>query len=305
MADYLDHVDMAVLLRSWLTSLRDGGAAKNTLRAYGSSVRELMRWQEENGTAGLAQDAVAGFLSHVQDASPRGGGASTANLRARAIRQFSAWCASKGDTPADELAGMKIPKADQKIVPKLSDDELKRLIAVCAADESIFARRDEAMVRLAAESTTRADELLSIDLPHDLDLKRGVALIRAGKGSKGRPVPFGDATGRAIGRYLRMRRKAGLPDTGPLWLSQRKTRLSYPGLYSTLGKRAAAAGIPHFHPHRLRHTAASRWLLAGGSEGGLMAIAGWKSRDMLDRYVQDTRSEMAIDEARKLGLGEI
>ena len=36
-------------------------------------------------------------------------------------------------------------------------------------------------------------------------------------------------------------------------------------------------------PHVLRHTAAQRRLSADGSEGGLMAVAGWKRRDMLDR----------------------
>lgn len=303
--DDLDQDDMTVLLRSWLKSLRDGGASKNTLRAYGDSVRALMRWQEQEETAGLSKTAIAGFLGHIQDSSPRGGGASTANLRARAIRQFSAWCAAEGEISADELAGIKPPKPGKRIVPKLSDDQLKALISACHADESLYGVRDEAMVRLAAESTTRADELLAMDLPGDVDLRRGIAIVRKGKGDKGRVVPFGDTTGRAVSRYLRARRKAGLPDTGPLWLSQRKTRLSYAGLYSSLGKRARAAGIPDFHPHRLRHTAASRWLLAGGSEGSLMAIAGWTSREMLDRYVEDTRSEMALAEAKKLGIGEL
>lgn len=48
----------------------------------------------------------------------------------------------------------------------------------------------------------------------------------------------------------------------------------------------------------LRHTAASRWLAAGGSEGGLMAIAGWRRPDMLDRYAAATRASRAIEEAR-------
>ena len=36
-----------------------------------------------------------------------------------------------------------------------------------------------------------------------------------------------------------------------------------------------------------------------------MAVAGWKSREMLDRYVAATASERAADEARKLNLGEL
>jgi integrase len=39
-----------------------------------------------------------------------------------------------------------------------------------------------------------------------------------------------------------------------------------------LKRRAQAAGIDGFHLHLLRHTAATRWLRAGGSEAGLMPM---------------------------------
>ena len=61
-----------------------------------------------------------------------------------------------------------------------------------------------------------------------------------------------------------------------------------------------------FKPHVLRHTAAQRWLSAEGSEGGLMAVAGWsRRRDMLDRYTRATASERATEEARRLNLGDL
>jgi hypothetical protein len=66
-----------------------------------------------------------------------------------------------------------------------------------------------------------------------------------------------------------------------------------------------AAGLEHFIPHVLRHTAAQRRLSADGSEGGLMAVAGWKRRDMLDRYTQATAAERAATEARQLSLGDL
>jgi integrase/recombinase XerD len=73
-------------------------------------------------------------------------------------------------------------------------------------------------------------------------------------------------------------------------------------VHFTLGRRAEAAGIRGFHPHVLRHTAAHRWLAAGGSEGGLMAVAGWARRDMLDRYAAATANERAAAEAKSLNL---
>ena len=55
--------------------------------------------------------------------------------------------------------------------------------------------------------------------------------------------------------------------------------------------------------HRLRHTAAVRWLARGGSESGLMAQSGWRSRDMIDRYVHTAREKLAAEEFDRLGLG--
>ena len=292
---------LAEMLVSWEIALRAEGKSKNTVKVYGDGVRAYMRWQELAGAWGLTREDVARFLADLVDTAS----STTASIRAKNLRQFSTWAHEEGRLESDVLAGLKAPRPDKTVVPKLTDDELKRLIAACAADKTVYGRRDEAMVRLAAEAGCRADELLGMDLPDDISLKRGMAVIRRGKGAKGRLVPFGSQTARAVDRYVFLRRKLVPEDKGPLWISQRRGRLGYHGMYATLGKRAEAAGIPDFHPHRLRHTFASRWLKAGGSEGGLMAVAGWTSREMLDRYVEDTRSELAAEEARRLGLGEV
>jgi integrase len=132
-----------------------------------------------------------------------------------------------------------------------------------------------------------------------------MAVIRCGKGGRGRVVPFGPQTGVAIDRYLRARRTHSLTDTTALWLGDRGKTFSYSAMQRSLGYRARVAGIDRFHPHLLRHTAATRWLAAGGSEGGLMAVAGWRSRKMLDRYVAATAAERAAAEAGGLNLGEL
>ncbi len=90
-----------------------------------------------------------------------------------------------------------------------------------------------------------------------------------------------------------------------LWLGERGSGLSYMGLRFSILERAELAGIKNFHLHLLRHTAASRWLAAGGSEQGLMSVAGWSDRSMLDRYTGATASERAAAEAPSLGRGDL
>ena len=130
-------------------------------------------------------------------------------------------------------------------------------------------------------------------------------MVRRGKGGKGRVVPFGPQVARSIDRYLRMRRSHRLAHTEALWLGDNGQTFGYHGLNVTMKRRAELAGIKGFHLHLLRHTAASRWLAAGGSEDGLMAVAGWSSREMLDRYTRATASDRAAAESRSLNLGDL
>jgi len=139
----------------------------------------------------------------------------------------------------------------------------------------------------------------------DVSLAEGTAVIRRTKTGRARTVPFGTKTAAAIDRYIRARRSHPLAHTPALWLGERGMGFGYEGLYSALGRRAEAAGIDRFYPHLLRHTAASRWLAAGGSEQGLMTVAGWRNRSMLDRYTANSTEKRAADEARRLGLGDL
>ncbi len=297
-------LDLAALLPSWEISLQAERKSPNTIKAYGDSVRAYLRWAGANTARArhlpLDRASVAAFIAHVLD---HGAAAATANVRYRSLRRFSAWLAEEGELAANPLLGARPPKLDKKIVPKLSTDELRLLLKACDG-KRLMDRRDEAIVRLAIEAMCRADELLAMTVD-DVDLRRGLATITRGKGGKGRIVPFGPQTARAVDRYMRLRRAHVNAASAALWLGERGKGLAYSGLYISLRRRADRAGIARFHPHRLRHTGASRWLRAGGSEGGLMAIAGWSSRDMIGRYTEDTAAERAAEESRRLNLGDL
>ncbi|MGH3549764.1 MAG: tyrosine-type recombinase/integrase [Pseudonocardiaceae bacterium] len=292
--------DLTALLESSTVHLRAERKSPQTVQSYTVGVRLFLTWCANHDVpAVLDRAAVNGFIAALLDT---GAEAATARSRQLAVRRFSAWCAEEGETVRDELLGLKPPKLDIKVVPRLTDDQCRTLIKACAGKE-FRDRRDEAIARFMLECMIRAGEVVGMNIT-DVDLTRGLAIVQRGKGGKGRPVSFGAQTGRAIDRYLRLRRTHRLADTPALWLGDRGKGLGYYGLYSALGYRAQLAGIPDFHPHVTRHTAAQRWLSAEGSEGGLMAVAGWTRRDMIDRYTRATASERAAEEAHRLSLGD-
>jgi integrase/recombinase XerD len=293
--------DLAALLPSWELALRAERKSPQTVKSYGDGVRLFVAWcGRENRAEQLSRASVSGF---VADLLERGNVPSTAKARQLAVRRFSAWLTDEGEQDSDPLLGLKAPKLDTRVVEPLTDDQLRALLKACGGPD-MRDRRDEALVRLMAETGARAGEVAALVLT-DVDLTAGIAVVRRGKGGKGRVIPFGPQTARAIDRYIRTRHTHRLAGTPALWLGDRGKPFNYDGLHKSLKYRATLAGIQGFHPHLLRHTAAHRWLAAGGSEGGLMAVAGWARPDMLLRYTQAQAANRAADEARGLNLGDL
>jgi integrase/recombinase XerD len=294
-------MDLAALLTSWELELRAERKSTETLRSYSEGVRQYIAWTSGiSPGSDLSRASVTAWIAHLLDS---GAAPATAGARQLAVRRFSAWLAGEGEIEADQLLGIRAPKLDQQVVQPLSDDQLKALLRACSGSD-LRDRRDEAIVRLMLETGARAGEVAALGLA-DIDLAGGTAVIRRGKGAKGRIVPYGPFTARAIDRYIRLRRTHKLAATAPLWLGERGRPLAYEGIYKTLKMRADMAGITDFHPHRLRHTAAHRWLRAGGSVPGLLAVAGWSSPAMIQRYTSAQASDRAAAEARTLGLGDL
>lgn len=294
-------VDLDALLPSWVLSLRAERKAASTIKSYTTGVETYLAFcAERDLPAVLDRRTLAAFTAALLD-----DGREPATVRSRqlGVRRFSAWLADEGEIDTDPLLGVKAPKLDVKVVEPLTDDQLKALLKACSGPD-LRERRDEAIVRLMTETGVRAGECVNLTVG-DLDLPAGTATVRRGKGGKGRVVPFGPQTARALDRYLRTRRAHRLADTPALWLGERGKEFSYDALHKALGYRATLAGIVGFHPHLLRHTAAHRWLARGGSEGGLMAVAGWTRPDMLLRYTRARASERAAVEARELNLGDL
>ncbi len=290
-------LDLGSLLASWLRELRGQRKSEHTWRSYSAAVQSFLGFCAEHEIpAELTKANVLGWLG-AQGANQT----STVRLRLTAIKLFARWLAEAEGFDADPVLAVKAPKMDQPLVPDLSENELRRMLKACDGAE-LRDKRDKAMLVLLAETGLRAAELLALDVT-DVDLDGCVAHVRRGKGGKGRRVRFSASAAAILDRYVRARHRAVLhPAQGPLWVTNRG-RLTYTGMASTLKSRAKDAGVVGFHVHRLRHSAAVRWLRSGGSEAGLLAHAGWTSNAMINRYVKAASEQLAGEEFDRLDLG--
>src|ERR1700752_4404178 len=194
--------DLVALLPSWQLALNAERKSAGTIRTYTDGVTKFLRWCDNTGTKPeLTRAVVQAFLADLLDEGMEG---NTARSRDLALKRYAAWLVDEGELSVNPLTGLKPPKADSKVVNALTDDELKRLIKACQG-KSLQDRRDEAIVRLMAETGLRAGEVIGLQIP-DMDLQRGLVAIRRGNGGKSRITPFGFQTAAAIDRYVRARR---------------------------------------------------------------------------------------------------
>lgn len=259
-------------LAAWQLAMRAENKGPATIACYTDATTRYLRFCSERDQPPMSRTALNHLVAGMLAAGLK---PSTARTRQMSVRRFAAWLTEGGDLPAYPFPGVKAPHVQPPLVEPLTDDELRSLIRTCDVpegagdDDVLHHRRDEAIIRLMLETAIRSGEVIAVTVD-DVDLDALLVTIRRGKGGRGRVIPIGLDTALAMERYIGARARHPLAETSTLWLGGQGKAYGHDGLIRSLKRRAARAGIANFRPHRLRHTAAHRWLAAGGSESGLM-----------------------------------
>jgi site-specific recombinase XerD len=299
--------DWAALAASWDLALEVDGYPKTTRYSYGRALTSLTGWLAENlpdrGPEDVTRADIRGWLAWVT----RTRSASTARTWLAGVRHFFKFALAEDEVTADPAAGVRGPAPAEPVTDVLSVEQLQALLAVCTG-KSFTARRDAAIVRLFADGGMRLAELAGLGVD-DVDVHERLIYV-SGKGTRRsgprhRAVPVGVKSMQALDRYLRERRQHPWAQSDRLWLGSRgRGPVGADAIKAMLGRRSAQAGIKGLHAHQFRHTWADQFRKAGGSEGDLMVLGGWRSRQMLDRYGRAAAAERAADAYRRLSLGD-
>lgn len=252
-------------------------AALNTRAAYRRDLEDVTTFLAKKGR-GLSEattDDLRGYLSLLagNDIRP-----STAARRLSALRQYYKFIHSEGWRSDDPTAALDSPKLGRPLPKLLSEAEMNRLIATCAALAGREGLRLTALTELLYATGLRVSELIA--LPVAAVLRDQPFLIVRGKGSKDRMVPLNVAAKAALSAYL-AQRGSYLPKgakTSPWLFPSRGTsgHLTRQRFGQMLKDIAIKAEIDPgaISPHVLRHAFATHLLDHGADLRALQKMLG-------------------------------
>ena len=263
----------------------------DTARRYGAFCQARRREPIRSERADVEAFIVDQLARHT---------ASTAATRFRCLQQFFAWLVADSEIITSPMAKMTAPTLEEKLVPIIDEAHMKRLRATCSTDAFVDLR-DLAIIGFLADTGARLAELVGLRTT-DIDLK-GLTAVVTGKGSRDRRVYFTAATGATLDRYRRKARgQHPLAGESAFWLGHRGI-MTDSGIAQAIEKRGLEAGLGRVHAHQFRHTFAHAMKASGMPDDEVMALAGWRSPQMLARYGASARSQRAEASYRRITDG--
>lgn len=252
--------------------------AERTIETYGEILALFYQYLKQRKLdfsqvdRSIIQDYIVAQKGKVSD--------HTINSRIRTLKLFFNYLHEEGFLEnGNPMQKISFIKADKKIKPVLSPEDIERLLKIPNKKTSV-GFRDFCIIYVFWDTLIRLSELINIKID-DVDLKEGIIKVY-GKGRKERFVPIGIKLIKYLHQYLiRYRSKI---DSPYFFCTTRGTPLAISTLEHKIKKYGRKIGL-YVTPHLIRHSGATWWIKSGGQPMYLQNLMGHTSMSVTQNYI--------------------
>lgn len=282
--DYMDDFTL------WLM---EQGKGQRTIEEYQTTLRELVKWYDgsnvnpfdpENVTSHDLHDWIK-HMRTTQKLAP-----STINKRIAAIKTYWNFLIQTGRVQLNPTQPVKVKRISSLWqTPRwLSRKEQARFLNQVRKEKNPWKRaRNLAMMQTMLQAGLRISEVSALDL-EDVDRIRKTLIVRSGKGGKSRIALMNPDLVKALEEWIAERGE----EPGPLFLSERNTRITRQGIHHLVRKYLDEAGLVHASAHSLRHSFCRNLIDAGQPLQVVAQLAGHESLETTRRYVTPSEHDL-------------
>lgn len=263
-----------------------------TLANYRDALAAYRTWRGQE-FSGWRREEADDFRDYLLALMKQGLKRSTIRLRFAALRSFYRFLVLRKGLGRSPVAEVQLPKPERSLPVVLNLSQIDELLGIpLRAETNVkgpawLRLRDAAILELFYSCGLRISELLALDVNH-VDFI-GEAVKVCGKGAKERIVPVGGPALNAMQRY----RQEAVVTSGPLFLSNRRSRLTQQAVDLLLKKYLKLSSIPFLiSPHKLRHSFATHLLDAGADLRSVQSLLGHASLSTTQIYTHVTRERL-------------
>jgi site-specific recombinase XerD len=298
------------LVNGFVLTKQTEGKSPRTVEFYSENLRRFLWYASKQDWSDdirmLTEWHIREFLGYVANEKCRwgleGNGSETSRIKVShttvhhyfvVLVNFFRWLVREGflkENPTDKI---KVAKPKEKVIKPYTNEEIKRMLAVCDKDYEHNARflgsRNKAIILVLLDTGVRLSELIGMKMD-DINISNGNIRVM-GKGGKERVVRIGKVAQKALWRYLMHR-----PDNGKeLWLNEEGRPLTSSGVQSLIKRLKERAGVHGSGSvHRFRHTFALNFLRADKNVFNLQYLLGHSELEMVRRYTAALGMEDAL-----------
>ena len=296
-----DRIDSKHLISGYQLCASTEGNSTNAVQIVVRSIDYFLRYlgSHQNGKllTDVTRQEIREYIFYLQNSKcfashrftptqERNLSGHTVNCYLRSLRCFYSWLVNEeiiGKHPFDKV---KIPPPPKKLIPALSQQQIKQLLSVIDTKTSV-GYRNFAMILTLLDTGLRISELCTLTMDR-LCLEDGIARV-IGKGNKERMIPIGKQVQHVLWHYIeRCRPDPANINCNFVFLNDDGRPLNRRRMESVMthyGEKAKLIGV-RCSPHTLRHTAAISFLRNGGDLFSLQRLLGHNSLEMTRRYCE-------------------